>query len=214
MKNILTKRLVAIIGLPLLVLLVFYWPVISPFATGGELQNKDFRGGYDLYVEEGYTILLIDGVYEEADGTHLVWRVTDEGIKSRIFKLCGKINGYRETIPEEAVLGSPTLVNNLPRIYFDAGEYGYAVEIVNWDMYEEGMAIKNELYPVPTMIVKQYLLPARQSGDDFYRVMKDSAAIVSEWYSTLTREQMGELTALLDNVGESNAAAHSNGDVF
>ena len=214
MKKIIFRRALPLICLPLLVVAVVYWPAVSPFDTGGELQNKDFRGEYDVFVEESYTLLMIDGVYEEAEDLHTVWRITDEGVKGKIFKLCSKIKGYKEIGPEGVYLGAPHIINNLPRIYFAAGEFGYAIEIVNWDMYTDGMAIKNELYPLPAVIVWRYDMPQRTSGDGFYRLIKDDTSRDSAWYSTLSRENMDTLMALLVTVDDSCADFNAYGDIF
>jgi len=218
MKNTGIKRAVSNIGALIIVLLFVCWYFFSLFASGGELNSRDLSGGYELYIEEGYSAMLVNGVYEEADGSHSVWSVTNDSIKNKIIKLCGKINGYREFKPEEFMLGSPSVINSLPRIFIDAGEFGYAIRIINWEMYEgsawDGMAIKNELYLKPTLLVYRYALAAAEYDGGFYRYLSEVTRQGYGWYSTLTQKQIDELLPLLLTVGENNAEFYANGEIF
>ena len=216
LKFILGVCLKAFILLLGVTIIGFSIPYLAHTGSGGELKSRDFRGGFDLYVEESRVTWFPLDLYEEAP--HSSWRVTDEGVKDEIYELCAKIDFFRERSPVyDILLGSGDYkMEHLPVIYFDVGGYGYCIYIINWDNYAgsqwNGWPILRERYGAPTFEIYRYSLENRAEGEDFFSFMNAQGGRDSQnreggsgWYSTSSQERLDGLLDLLYSIGEGNA---------
>ena len=119
---------------------------------------------------------------------------------------------YREfEVVTDLMLGSPPFTQYLPRILIDAHSFGYKIQILNWDNYSgdswAGFPIKNELYGSPVLQVFRYDFSQKADDESFFNFMDNhfgpdslNAESGSGWYSTLSKEQLDELLALLNSI--------------
>jgi len=183
--------------------------------VGGEIFSADFNEGFNLFIEERYTLSYISNVFSETQ--HSIWLVTDGHLKNEVLSLCKEIRVYRELdVVSDMMLGTPPRLEFLPRIYFDTGSFCYRIELLNWDNHSGGawvdFPIRQELFNDSVLIIHRIDLSQKPSSDDPYSFARDyfgADSINSEggcgWYSTLPIEQLAELLSLASNISESNA---------
>ena len=181
---------------------------MRPRPVGGELFDTDFAYGFELYVEEGYA---------QGEPEHAVWRALDEQVKDAALLLCSGIESHREfNSISDIMLGAVPRMEYFPRIYLDAGDYCYRIDILNWDNYAGDawaeLPIRAELYGEPVLHVFRIDMSQKPEDKDAFVFARDYFGADSlngeggfGWYSTMPRESLGELLALAGAIGEQNA---------
>ncbi len=177
--------------------------------TGGELYAPDFEDGYEIYVEESYTL------GEEA--THTLWRVTDDILKEEIYSMGSQIQCYRERSGDSMMYGTGEI---LPCVYFVTENYGYSICPMNWS--EKTLAttqhiIREELDDGPCFLVYRVALedkPSSLSSLEYtrlcYMTESDSAQDSLNgdsgygWFSVLPQDEYDEWIQLLESAGSNN----------
>ena len=130
------ELLIITLSLLLIICALAIWLIPNPTLIGGELYALDFKNGFDLYIEEGYSMKLKSNFYEYEIEPHSVWFATDENVKDSVYRICAEIEQYREYDPaSDLMLGSPPFIQNLLRILLDTHSVGYMIQILNWDNY-------------------------------------------------------------------------------
>jgi hypothetical protein len=206
--------------LTLLLLLVISALVIildvGPKLVGGELNNADFKNGFDLYIEESYK-QLINNDGGPMETPHSIWRVSDEQLKGEILRLCKEIQSYRELeVAKDIMLGGTARFRLFPRIYLDTGSFCYRIEIFNWTNYSGNSwrfyPIRQELYGEPVLHIKRLdlsLKPESESSYSYAKTHNGPDSLNSEggsgWYATISQENLDELLALARDISAANA---------
>ena len=210
------KALAAVLILAAAVFLAVFlrrqlWP------TGGMLFAKDFKNGFDLCVEEAYSVSILktDRLTVQNE-PHSLWQVTDAQMKESVYDLCRQIRKYRQFDREKDVFYGVAERTLYPAIYLLTEDYCYRIEIVNWENYsgEEWarLPIRKEMFGEPLLIVFRIDLSQLSETDSLYSSLKNyfaSDSLNNEqgigWYSTIARESLERLLALLRKVGADNA---------
>ena len=187
------------------------WP------TGGMLFAPDFKNGFDLYVEEVYSV-SVSGTDRPAiqNEPHSLWQVSDPQVKETVYELCRQIRKYRQFDREKDIFYGAAGRTLYPGIYLLTENYGYRIEIVNWENYsgEEWarLPIRKEMFGEPLLIVFRIDLSQLSGSDSLYSSLKNYFASDSlndeygiGWYSTLSRESLDRLLELVRKVGADNA---------
>ncbi|MBO4872918.1 MAG: hypothetical protein J5496_05850 [Lachnospiraceae bacterium] len=187
------------------------WP------TGGMLFAADFKNGFDLYVEEAYSVSVSEtdrpAIQNEP---HSLWQVSDPQIKETVYELCRQIRKYRQFDREKDIFYGAADRTLYPGIYFITEDYCYRIEIINWENYsgEEwaGLPIRKEMFGEPLLMVFRIDLSQMSGSDSLYSFVKNYFASDSlnskqgiGWYSTLSRKSLKRLLGLIQKVGADNA---------
>ena len=188
------------------------WGGFPAIIRGGELSEGDFSNGYELYIKE-----------RSSDGEYPIWRVTDTHLKQKIYEICLNISQYREfDVAGDIVLGDSTTEGGyLPGIFFDCGNVGYKITIVDWESYLgnewSGLSIKNEAFGEPILRVWRIDLTDLPEGTDrldYLETYSQSDSVNSGmgrwgWYSSLPQEELEKLLEILSWVDERCGEAAS-----
>jgi hypothetical protein len=212
------KLLIITLSLLLIICALAIWLIPNPTLIGGELYALDFKNGFDLYIEEGYSMKRKSNFCEYEIEPHSVWFATDENVKDSVYRICAEIEQYREYDPaSDLMLGSPPFIQNLPRILLDTHSVGYMIQILNWDNYSgdawAGFPIKNELYGNPVLLVSRCDLSSKADDESFLRFMDTNGEHYWSntewgfgwWYSIISQERLDDLLVLLNSIDSNNA---------
>ena len=208
----------------ILVIIAVVWSLYKWLVpTGGELYRPDFKNGFDLYLEEGYTYTYDQDDWRKRiyyETPHSIWLVTDEHLKDAILSLCFAMKGYREYDGGQDSLGvSSSRIKFYPRVYLDTGSYCYKIDILNWTNYYPGdypsppiSPIWDELPNEPLLTVQRFDLSLKPEFEDSYSYAKNSFGTDSlnrqgyfGWYSRLSRQRWDELLSLASSVNSDVA---------
>ena len=214
------KLLILIISLLLVLCAFLIWLALRPSLNGGELYSPDFKGGFDLYIEDSYIIKYSANNFEAEP--HSTWLVTEDQVKASIYGICKHIEVYREFDPaSDIMLGTPPSFTYLPTIYIGTQSFGYIIEILNWSNYSNDswkyFPIRSELYGSPVLRVFRYDLSQKPDDGSFVSFMDNcwgpdsmNTESGSGWYSVLTQSRLDELLILLSGIDSSNAELFSS----
>ncbi len=157
----------------------------------------------------------------------VIWEITDSQLKKSILNICMEVKPYR---PQNSKYDVLPLVNEeerryYPSICFDAGEYGYYIERINWDNYindqsnlNSGILKEKKGSPLLRMHKKDMSKIAYSdypsSKYEFIASGRFDATDISEeqqeWYVELSEEKLELLSALLETITEKNAKIYKD----
>lgn len=202
----------------ILILLVVFWlkiPYGNSQPTGGELFAPDFKDGFVLYIEEGYS-LSVSGSGTQTEVPHSVWQISDESLKSKILDLCSNIESYRQFQAISDIVYGSGDVAYYPRIYLCAHSFCYRIEVLNWENFSGstwvGYPIREEMFGEPVLHIYRIDLSLMTGSENPFVFSKDyfqPDSVNSEggrgWYSIMSQESMNQLLNLIRSIGAENA---------
>ena len=181
--------------------------IVGSVRSGGTVFPLDFLGGYSVYVESGYS--------SPTETQPPIWMVSDDDVKKDIFRLCKKIEQYRECIPYyDVMLGASQEFEYFPRLYLLTDSYLYRIDILNWDNYTSdswrGFPIRQEKFGEPVLHLWRVNRADIPEGESLFASSNFRSDSLNGyggdgWYSTLTQKELDALLALLQSVGPDNA---------
>ena len=181
--------------------------IVGSERSGGTVLPLDFLGGYSVYVKS-------DGS-GTSDTQSTMWMVSDDDVKKDIFRLCKKVEQYRKFIRvSDLMLGVSNDMGNFPIVYLLTDAVIYRIEIMDWENYASDywnrLPIWQEKFGEPVLHlyrIDRSSIPEGESLFDWstfwWGSLEDDGS--AGGYSTLTREELDALLALLQSVGPDNA---------
>lgn len=186
--------------------------------VGGKIFTPDFENGVEVYVLEGHFSYFDDSRNFQVT-PHSLWLVSDESLEEEILTLCEEGRQYREfEAVTDVMLGCPPVMEALPSLYLVADTFSYQITIRDWESYSinqrlfSSEPVYEELSGKPVMRVSRIdmsSLPEDETPLDYVSGYNEPDSLNQEggrgWYSTISRESMRKLMALLKSVGAENA---------